>query len=41
VVRAIEPADGDECTRIVYEAFAGVHDQHRFPRRRDAALAGA
>ena len=32
VVRAIEPADGDECARIVYEAFAGVHDHHRFPR---------
>jgi hypothetical protein len=29
---AIEPADGDECARIVYEAFAGVHDDHRFPR---------
>ena len=25
VVRAIEPADGDECARLVYEAFAGVH----------------
>ena len=32
LVRAIEPADGDECARIVYEAFAGVHDHHRFPR---------
>ena len=32
VVRAIEPADGDECARIVYEAFAGLHDRHRFPR---------
>jgi GNAT superfamily N-acetyltransferase len=32
VVRAVEPADGDECARIVYEAFAGVHDYHRFPR---------
>jgi ribosomal protein S18 acetylase RimI-like enzyme len=32
VVRAIEPADGDECARIVYEAFAGLHDHHRFPR---------
>ena len=32
MVRAIEPADGDECGRIVYEAFAGLHDHHRFPR---------
>jgi GNAT superfamily N-acetyltransferase len=32
VVRAIEPADGDECARIVYEAFGGLHDHHRFPR---------
>jgi GNAT superfamily N-acetyltransferase len=32
VVRAIEPADGDECARIVYKAFAGLHDHHRFPR---------
>jgi GNAT superfamily N-acetyltransferase len=32
VVRAIEPADGDECARIVYEAFGRLHDHHRFPR---------
>ncbi len=31
-VRAIEPADGDECARIVYEAFGGLQDYHRFPR---------
>jgi GNAT superfamily N-acetyltransferase len=31
-VRAIEPADGDQCARIVYEAFGGLHDYHRFPR---------
>ena len=31
-VRAIEPADGDECARIAYEAFGGLHDYHRFPR---------
>jgi len=31
-LRAIEPADGEECARITYEAFAGVHDHHRFPR---------
>jgi ribosomal protein S18 acetylase RimI-like enzyme len=32
VVRPIDPADGDECARIVYEAFGGLHDHHRFPR---------
>ena len=32
VIRAIEAADGDECARIVYEAFGGLHDYHRFPR---------
>ncbi|MCW2685519.1 MAG: hypothetical protein JWR37_409 [Mycobacterium sp.] len=31
-IRAIEPADGDDCARIVYEAFARLHDHHRFPR---------
>jgi GNAT superfamily N-acetyltransferase len=31
-VRDIEPADGDECARIVYEAFGGLHDYHQFPR---------
>jgi GNAT superfamily N-acetyltransferase len=31
-VRAIEPADGEECARIVYEAFGGVHDYHQFER---------
>jgi ribosomal protein S18 acetylase RimI-like enzyme len=31
-VRAIEPADSDECARIAYEAFGGLHDYHRFPR---------
>src|ERR671915_899029 len=31
-LRAIEPADGDEVARIVYEAFAGIHDHHRVER---------
>jgi GNAT superfamily N-acetyltransferase len=31
-LRAIEPADGEECARIAYEAFAGLHDYHQFPR---------
>jgi predicted N-acetyltransferase YhbS len=32
VVRPIEPADADECARIVYEAFGGIHNHHRFER---------
>jgi GNAT superfamily N-acetyltransferase len=31
-IRGIEPADADECARIAYEAFGGLHDHHRFPR---------
>jgi GNAT superfamily N-acetyltransferase len=31
-LRAIEPTDADECARIVYEAFGGIHDYHRFER---------
>jgi GNAT superfamily N-acetyltransferase len=31
-VRSIEPADGEECARIVYEAFGRVHDHHHFAR---------
>jgi predicted N-acetyltransferase YhbS len=31
-VRPIEPADADAAARIVYEAFAGIHDHHRFAR---------
>jgi predicted N-acetyltransferase YhbS len=31
-LRPIEPADRDEAARIVYEAFAGIHDHHRFAR---------
>ena len=25
-VRRIEPGDGEECARIVYEAFGGIHE---------------
>ena len=32
VIRMIEPADRDECARILYEAFGAIHDQHRFAR---------
>ena len=31
-LRPIEPADRDAAARIVYEAFAGIHDHYRFPR---------
>jgi GNAT superfamily N-acetyltransferase len=31
-LRAVEPSDVDACARIVFEAFGGIHDHHRFPR---------
>ncbi len=31
-LRAIEPADTDDCARIIYEAFGAIHDQHHFAR---------
>lgn len=31
-LRAIEPRDHEVAARIMYEAFAGIHDHHRFPR---------
>ena len=31
-LRAIEPGDAEAAARITYEAFAGIHDRHRFPR---------
>jgi GNAT superfamily N-acetyltransferase len=31
-LRTIEPGDADAAARIVYEAFARIHDRHRFPR---------
>jgi GNAT superfamily N-acetyltransferase len=31
-LRPIESADRDEAARIAYEAFAGIHDHHRFAR---------
>jgi predicted N-acetyltransferase YhbS len=30
-IRPITPADAAECGRIIYEAFAGIADRHRFP----------
>ena len=31
-LRAIESGDVEAAARITYEAFAGIHDRHRFPR---------
>ena len=31
-LRDIRPDDADEVARIIYEAFAGIHDHHRFAR---------
>ena len=31
-LRGIEPGDHEVTARIAYEAFAGIHDRHRFPR---------
>jgi GNAT superfamily N-acetyltransferase len=31
-LRPIEPGDRDAAAGIVYKAFAGIHDHHRFPR---------
>ena len=31
-LRPIARGDRDEAARVVYEAFAGIHDHHRFPR---------
>lgn len=31
-LRPIEPADRDDAARILFEAFAAIHDRHRFPR---------
>jgi predicted N-acetyltransferase YhbS len=31
-LRQIEPADVDQVAAILFEAFSGIHDRHRFPR---------
>ena len=31
-LRAVGPADAEQCGRIVYEAFGAIHDHHRFER---------
>ena len=32
VLRPIRTGDADAAARILYDAFAGIHDHHRFPR---------
>ena len=31
-IREAAPGDAEECARICFEAFGGIHDHHRFPR---------
>ena len=31
-LREARPEDAEACARIVYDAFAAIHDHHRFPR---------
>src|SRR4051794_23369210 len=31
-IREAEPRDIEACAQIVYDAFASIHDEHRFPR---------
>lgn len=31
-LRAVRPGDGDAIAHILHEAFAAIHDRHRFPR---------
>jgi predicted N-acetyltransferase YhbS len=31
-VRPVRPEDAEVVSRILYDAFAGIHDHHRFPR---------
>ncbi len=31
-LRAVQPGDGDAMAHILYDAFAAIHDRHRFPR---------
>ncbi|HEU0023752.1 MAG TPA: GNAT family N-acetyltransferase [Thermoleophilaceae bacterium] len=40
-VREVEPGDADACARICFDAFAGIHDHHRFPRDFPALEAAA
>lgn len=40
-LRPAEPADADDCARIVFEAFGTIHDHHRFQRDFPALEAAA
>lgn len=40
-VRPVEPGDAEECARIVFEAFGGIHDYHHFQRDFPALEAAA
>src|SRR5918995_4566028 len=31
-LREAEPGDTEACARILFDAFGGLHDHHRFPR---------
>jgi predicted N-acetyltransferase YhbS len=31
-LRPTEPSDAEPCARILFDAFGGIHDHHRFPR---------
>jgi predicted N-acetyltransferase YhbS len=32
VLRGVEPGDTEACAQILFDAFGGFHDHHRFPR---------
>jgi GNAT superfamily N-acetyltransferase len=32
MLREAEPGDAEACAQILFDAFAGIHDHHRFPR---------
>jgi GNAT superfamily N-acetyltransferase len=40
-LREVEPGDADACAQIVFDAFGGIHDHHRFPRDFPALEAAA
>ena len=31
-IREATPEDAEDCARICFDAFGGIHDHHRFPR---------
>jgi GNAT superfamily N-acetyltransferase len=31
-LREVQPGDAEACAQICFDAFAGIHDHHRFPR---------